>query len=142
MSDDDIWGQLETPNVRDRLNQARKIRDQMGIYGDSGQSSREFLEFSPAHTQGIMEWCFGMIWNQRVLELKTREIVVLSTMVAQDLPDELAWHVRAGLNLGLTREEIVEVVVQCGPYVGLPKTNHALKAVMKVFKELDAEKAA
>jgi 4-carboxymuconolactone decarboxylase len=141
MSDEKVWDQLETPDVRERLQRARAIREKMGIYGRGGQSSQDFYDLSPTHTQGIIEWCFGMVWSQPLLDLKTREMIVISAMAAQDLHDEVGWHARAAMNLGLTREEIVEVIVQCSPYIGLPKTNHALRAVMRVFKEIDAEKA-
>ena len=142
MSDEKVWDQLERPNVEDRLEKAKKIRAQMGIYGKGGQASEEFYGISSVHTQGIFEWCFGMVWSQPLLDLKIREIVVISTMAAQDLPDELEWHVRSALNLGLTQEEIIEVIVQCSPYIGLPKTNHALRAAKRAFKIADEEKSS
>jgi 4-carboxymuconolactone decarboxylase len=138
MSDETVWDRLERPDVDERLDKARAIRDQMGIYGEGGQASREFYEISPTHTQGVIEWCFGMVWSQPHLDLKTKEICVMCTMAAQDLPEELAWHARSALNLGLTREEIIAVIVQCSPYIGLPKTNHALRAVARMFKELES----
>jgi len=137
VSDDKIWPRLERPQVEDRLTKARKIRDQMGIYGERGQASEEFFAISPVHTQGIIEWCFGMVWAETPLDLKTKEIIVLSTMAAQDLENELDWHVKAALNLGLTREEIIGVFVQATPYIGLPKANHAIRAAMKAFKAID-----
>ena len=141
MSDGKVWDQLETPKVEERLEKAKKIRAQMGIYGKGGQASEEFYEISSVHTQGIFEWCFGMVWSQPLLDLKTREIVVISTMAAQDLPDELEWHVRSALNLGLTEKELIEVIVQCSPYIGLPKTNHALRAAKRAFKKAAEEKS-
>jgi len=140
MSDESVWEMLETPDVRERFEKARAIREKMGIYGEGGQSSKEFYEISATHTQGVIEWCFGMVWSQPLLDLKTKEICVMCTMAAQDLPDEIAWHARAALNLGLTRDEIIAVIVQCSPYIGLPKTNHALRSISKMFKELDAGK--
>jgi alkylhydroperoxidase/carboxymuconolactone decarboxylase family protein YurZ len=138
VSDDDIWPRLERPNVEDRLDVARDIRERMGIYGEAGQTSEEFLGLSRVHTQGIMEWCFGMVWAAPPLDLKTKEIVTIATMIAQDFHGELEWHVRAALNLGLTQEEIIGVIVQATPYVGLPRANHALKAAMRAFKGVEA----
>ena len=60
-------------------------------------------------------------------------------MVAQDLPGELEWHVRSALNLGLTQDEIIEAIVQCSPYVGLPKTNHALRAAKRAFDKAEGK---
>ena len=78
MSDDGIWPKLERPQVEDRLDKARKIRDQMGIYGENGQSSEEFFAMNSTHTQGIVEWCFGMVWAETPFDMKTKEIIVLS----------------------------------------------------------------
>jgi 4-carboxymuconolactone decarboxylase len=142
MSVETVWDQLETPDVKERLEKARNIRNQMGIYGEDGQASQEFYEISSTHTQGVMEWCFGMVWSQPLLDLKTKEICVMCAMAAQDLPDELTWHARSALNLGLTKDEIIAIIVQCSPYIGLPKTNHALRAITKMFKELETEKPA
>jgi 4-carboxymuconolactone decarboxylase len=141
LSDDKIWPRLERPQVEDRLTKARKIRDQLGIYGERGQSSDEFFAMSAVHTQGIVEWCFGMVWAETPFDMKTKEIIVLTTMAAQDLPGELDWHVKAALNLGLTREEIIGVFVQATPYIGLPKANHAIRAAMKAFKAIDEASA-
>ena len=139
MSDDGIWPKLERPNVEDRLDKARKIRDEMGIYGKDGQSSEEFFAMSSTHTQGIVEWCFGMVWAETSFDMKTKEIIVLSTMAAQDLTGELEWHVKVALNLGMTREEIVGIFVQATPYIGLPKANHAIRGAMRAFKKIDEE---
>ncbi|MET0922731.1 MAG: carboxymuconolactone decarboxylase family protein, partial [Xanthobacteraceae bacterium] len=47
---------------------------------------------------------------------------------------------RGALNRGGTREEIIETILQCAPYVGFPKTNHALKAAKDVFDRWEAKK--
>jgi hypothetical protein len=41
-----------------------------------------------------------MVWAETPFDLKTKEIIVLTTMAAQDLPDELGWHVKVALSLG------------------------------------------
>jgi 4-carboxymuconolactone decarboxylase len=137
MSDDQIWPKLERPDVEDRLNKALKIREAMGIYGSDGQSSMDLAAVSSTQIQGIMEWCFGMVWPETPFDMKTKEIIVLASMAALDLTDNIEQHVRAGLNLGLTREEIIGVFVQATPYIGLPKANHGIRAAMRAFKKID-----
>jgi len=53
----------------------------------------------------------------------------------------LEWHVRSGLNAGLSRDEIIEAITQCSPYIGLSKTNQGMRAAQKAFDALDADKA-
>jgi 4-carboxymuconolactone decarboxylase len=43
--------------------------------------------------------------------------------------------VRGALNRGATREEIVETITQCAPYIGFPKTNHALRAAKRILDQ-------
>jgi 4-carboxymuconolactone decarboxylase len=142
MSDEKIWPRLARPGTEDRLARAREIRERLGIYGERGQVSKEFRAIPPVHEEGIVEWCFGMVWAETPGDLKRKEIIVLTALAAQDLPTELERHVEAALNLGLTREEIVGVFVQATPYIGLPKANHAILAAMRAFKAIDGGKAA
>jgi len=140
MSDARVWDIVERPDIDKRLADSKEIRAKMGIYGPGGQTNAEFYEMSKVHTQGLMEWCFGMVWSDKTLEPKIKEIAVLAAMVAQDLDREIYWHVRSGLNLGLTRDEILALIVQCTPYCGYPKVNHGLLAATKAFADIDAEK--
>jgi 4-carboxymuconolactone decarboxylase len=80
-----------------------------------------------------------MIWGDKTLEPKIKEVTVLAAMVAQDLEREIYTHVKSGLNLGLTRDEINALNNHCTPYSGYPKVNHGLNAAMKAFADVDAE---
>lgn len=42
------------------------------------------------------------------------------------------------LNVGLSREEVVETFIQCVPYVGFPKVLNAGAVAREVFAERDA----
>ena len=123
--------------IDERIEKAMEIRGKLGIYNPDGSSKNNWAELSPAYAQSIIEYCFGMIWNQPLLDLKTREIIVIVTGATQNIPQVVEDHTMGALNVGLTRDEIIEVIVQCSPYIGLPKTNHALKAAKKAFERMD-----
>ena len=129
----------QDPDVEARISKALEIRKAMGIYGRGGQSGRGFWKFAPTHAQAIFEYCFGIVWAQPLLDLKQREIIVISALAAHNLIDEVEWHIRSGMNLGLTRDEIIEVLTTLSPYIGLPRTNHALKAALSAFEKADRE---
>ena len=65
---------------------------------------------------------------------------LIAAAVASDCPNEVALHARGALNRGAKREEIIETILQCAPYVGFPKTNHALKAAKDVFDRWETKK--
>jgi 4-carboxymuconolactone decarboxylase len=123
----------------DRAARGKKIRDE--AFGKDGLKTWDELNaICPTHAKAIHEYCFGTIWDRPHLDLKTRELIVIAAAVASDCPNEVVLHARGALNRGGTREEIIETILQCAPYVGFPKTNHALKAAKDVFDRWEAKK--
>ena len=113
------------------------IRKTLGIYGPDGVSGSytEFHEIAPAHSRAIVEYCFGVCWDQPHLDMKTREMLVVAAAAAQDLPEEVETHSKGLLNQGASPEEIIEAIVTLCPYIGFPKTNHALRAAKKAIEQ-------
>ncbi|MBT3352697.1 MAG: carboxymuconolactone decarboxylase family protein [Nitrospinaceae bacterium] len=139
---DQIGSQVNLkPDLKDRINKAFEVRQKIGIYGTGGQGNDGFYKISKAHNQAIFEYCFGMIWNQPLLDMKTKELIVIAASTSNQCDNELEWHVRSGLNAGLSRDEIIEAITQCSPYIGLSKTNQGMRAAQKAFDALDADKA-
>jgi 4-carboxymuconolactone decarboxylase len=62
----------------------------------------------------------------------------LAMITALNRPHELAVHVRAALNNGLTREEIGEVFLQAAVYCGVPAAMDSFRVAKRTFDELDA----
>ena len=124
---------------QDRAARGKTIRDQ--AFGKDGLKTWDELNaICPTHAQAIHEYCFGTIWDRPHLDLKTRELIVIAAAMASDCPNEVALHARGALNRGAKREEIIETILQCAPYVGFPKTNHALKAAKDVFDRWETKK--
>ena len=53
--------------------------------------------------------------------------------------EELAAHIRATRNTGVTRDEVKEVLLQVAVYAGAPAANAAFAAAKRVYKELENE---
>jgi 4-carboxymuconolactone decarboxylase len=122
----------------DRVEKALEIRKKLGIYGEDGHGGLgELAKISSVHAQSILEFCYGTGWNQPLIDTKTRELLVIACAAAQDLSGEVGMHTQGALNQGWTREEIIEAIVGLCPYMGFPKTNHALKAAQKVFDKAE-----
>jgi 4-carboxymuconolactone decarboxylase len=51
---------------------------------------------------------------------------------------QLRTHIRGALNVGWTRDEIVEVIMQMAVYAGFPATLNGLAAAKEVFAALAA----
>ena len=90
-----------------------------------------------------LEFAFAENWAKSGLERKQRSIVTISALIALGRKDELRNHLRAGLNNGLTTEELEAVILQTIPYVGLPLGADAMLAASAVLEErgIDAKGA-
>lgn len=127
----------------ERYEKGLEIRKSLGIYGEDGFAGAftELREVAPAHARAIVEYCFGTCWSQPLLDRRTREMLVLAATAAQDLPGEVEIHAEGLLNQGAAPEEVIEAIVSLCPYIGFPKTNHALRAAKSAIEKKKAESA-
>lgn len=86
----------------------------------------------------ITRHAWGDIWTRPGLARRDRSIAVLTALVAGRHFEELEFHLRAALRNGLTREEIVEVLLQAAIYVGVPAANTAFGVANRVLNEAGA----
>ncbi|KRL56949.1 carboxymuconolactone decarboxylase family protein [Furfurilactobacillus rossiae] len=82
----------------------------------------------------IEEFAFGDIYSRSGLDLKQREMITVTSLLTQgDTAAQLAVHINGCLNVGLTKQEVVESFIQCLPYVGFPKVLNAVAVAKRVF---------
>ncbi|OUC98090.1 4-carboxymuconolactone decarboxylase [Streptosporangium minutum] len=86
----------------------------------------------------ITKYAWGEIWTRPGLDRRTRSCVTLALLAALGHGHELAMHVRAALRIGLTEEEIKEVLLQTAVYAGVPAANRAF-AVAQAALESDRD---
>ncbi|AUL16957.1 carboxymuconolactone decarboxylase family protein [Bordetella bronchiseptica] len=89
----------------------------------------------------VTEYCWGEVWTRPGLERKTRSFLNLAMLIALNRPNELRLHLRGAINNGVTKEEIVEVVLQAAIYCGVPAGLDAMKAVREVVETMEKEGA-
>lgn len=85
----------------------------------------------------ITQYAWGGIWTREGLARRDRSIVVLTALVAGRHFEELEFHLRAALTNGLTKEEIVEILLQTAIYVNVPAANSAFAVAKRVLGETD-----
>ncbi|WDD90919.1 4-carboxymuconolactone decarboxylase [Burkholderia sp. FERM BP-3421] len=86
----------------------------------------------------ITRYAWGEIWTRDGLPRHTRSLLTIAMMVALNRAEELALHLRAARNNGVTRDEIKEVLLQAAIYCGVPAANSAFHLAEKIFSEQDA----
>lgn len=113
-----------------------KLRE---IDGEAGQRVIDALgAIAPDFARYLIEFPFGDIYSRPQLDLKSREIATVAALTAMGhAAPQLKVHVHGALNVGCTREEIVEVMMQMAVYAGFPAALNGLFVAQEVFKERD-----
>jgi 3-oxoadipate enol-lactonase/4-carboxymuconolactone decarboxylase len=83
----------------------------------------------------ITRYAWGGIWTRPGLERRERSIITITALVAGRHFEELEFHLRAALRNGLTKEEIVEVLLQTAIYCGVPAANSAFAVASRVLAD-------
>jgi 4-carboxymuconolactone decarboxylase len=120
---------------RQRYEQGMKTR--RAVLGDAHVDAtlKNRNEFTDAFQDFITRYAWGEIWSRPGLQKETRSMLTLAMMVALNRPDELRMHLNAALNVGVTREQVQEVLLQSAIYCGLPAANSAFQIALEVFSQ-------
>jgi 4-carboxymuconolactone decarboxylase len=87
----------------------------------------------------ITRYAWGEIWTRPGLDVRTRRVLVIGTLVALGQLEELAMHVRAALSSGdLSANDVKEIVLQQAIYCGVPAANAAFRVVGEVIAEINS----
>ncbi len=85
------------------------------------------------------EAIFGLLWSRPGLDLKTRTLICVVSDTATGRWPELPIHLRMARRQGWTEDELSEVLLHLGGYIGVPSAREALLIAKEVFAELRAE---
>lgn len=112
-------------NDHERHAQGMTVRRE--VLGDEhvDRATATMTELTADFQDFITRYAWGEIWSRPNLARRDRSIAVLSSLIALGHWDELPMHLRAALSNGLTRAEVIEVILQSALYAGLPAANHA-----------------
>ena len=73
-----------------------------------------------------IQYLYGEVWNRPGISQRQRMICSVAAFTAINAEKQQRKFFRSALNVGLTRQEIVEVIMQTGPYAGFPGALNAL----------------
>lgn len=118
-----------------------KLRE---IDGEAGERVIDSLAgIAPDFARYLIEFPFGDIYSRPGLDLRSREIAVVAALTAMgNAAPQLKVHLQAALNVGVTREEIVEVIMQMAVYAGFPAALNGLAAAREVFAAQEEQELA
>lgn len=118
----------------DRFEKGKGIA--LSCLGKSGEERiDQIAKISPMHGRAIFEYCYGTVWAQPLLDLRTKELILTAVCASQGEYDAVERQVRGALNQGASQDEVIEAITTCAPYIGYPRTNASLRAAQGVFDQ-------
>lgn len=116
----------------DLLARGREVTSK--LWGErAGAPDLPAARLAPDFFSLVTQFCFGMFWSRPNLDLRSRSLCTVAQLAALGRTDELKAHLYGALNLGIRREELVEVLMQTACYAGVPAAVNALNAAAEVL---------
>ena len=111
-----------------------KLRE---IDGEAGERVLESLDgIAPDFARYLIEFPFGDIYSRPSLDLKSWEIAVVAALTALgNSAPQLKVHIQGAINVGVSRAEVVETIMQMAVYAGFPAALNGLSVAKEVFAQ-------
>jgi alkylhydroperoxidase/carboxymuconolactone decarboxylase family protein YurZ len=97
-------------------------------WDNATEFDRDFQEF-------ITETAWGAAWARPGLDIKTKHMLVIAVLTALGREKELALHINASHNSGISPEDMKELLIQVAPYAGIPAALSAFSIAKKYYSE-------
>ncbi|MGO3130319.1 MAG: carboxymuconolactone decarboxylase family protein [Alcaligenes sp.] len=124
---------MSNPNELDRRERALALLARLDPQAPAKVASR-LDRLSPDFTELVLGFSFADVVSRPGIDLKTREMLTVAALMAMGTaPSQLEFHIRAALNVGVTRDEIIEVLLQIAVYAGVPACMNGITAAETAF---------
>jgi len=99
-------------------------------------TARELIgDVAPKLAELSDDLLFGDIWERPGLSKRDRSLITIATLVALNRTEQLPFHLRRGLENGLTKDEIIELITHLAFYSGWPTAMSAVLLAKDVFRQ-------
>ena len=97
-------------------------------------------EFAPMFAHLNDDVLFGEVWNDQAIDVKTRCIVTVVSLMASGITDSsLLYHLENAKAHGVTKAEIAAIITHAAMYVGWPKAWAVFRFAREVWTEKEPE---
>jgi 4-carboxymuconolactone decarboxylase len=128
--------------VSERYEKGRRKLAEMSGTGIDAMIGK-FSDIAPDLARYTVEFPYGDILGRPGLDLRTRQLATVAALTALgNAAPQLRAHIDMALNVGCTRQEIVEVITQMAVYAGFPVALNGMAVAKEVFTERDEKKLA
>jgi len=98
-----------------------------------GAMGREIVESLGDLGRLIVDFAFGEVYDRPGLSLRDRELITVAMLAAMGAREaQLDVHLRGALNVGVTLDELREVMIHVAPYAGFPSAINAMRRLQAI----------
>jgi 4-carboxymuconolactone decarboxylase len=118
---------------KERYDRGQKLRRE--VLGDRyvDAAAKSTTDFNRPFQEFITENVWGNIWSRPGLDRRTRALINIGMLTAMGRTEEVRIYLRAAPNIGVTREDVREVLMQTAAYAGVPAAVSALNAAADIL---------
>ena len=115
----------------------QKVRRE--VLGDDyvESAAKNTNDFNRPFQELIAEYVWGTLWSRPGLDRRTRALINIGMLTALGRTEEIKIYLRAAPNIGVSRDEVREVLMQTAVYCGIPAALDSFHAAQAVFDEQD-----
>ena len=120
---------------------ARGMKVRRAVLGDAhvDRATHKITEFDREFQEHITRHAWGAIWDRPGLDRRTKHLLTITLMAALGHEEELAMHIRATRQTGVTADEVKEALMHVAVYAGVPMANSAFRIAKATFAEMEQQ---
>lgn len=100
-------------------------------------------EVAPELVEIVLGFAFADVLSRPDLDLASREMCTVAALTAMGTASgQLEFHIRAAINVGVTKEQIIEIILQMAVYAGVPACMNGIAAAKRAFAIVDKKTLA
>jgi len=97
---------------------------------------KTFNELAPDLVKYVLEYGYGDIYSRNNLDIRYRQIATIAALTAMGTAQaQLKFHINAALNIGITSEEIAEIMILMTVFAGFPSAINGTSILKEVIND-------
>lgn len=125
---------VETQPISERFTEGIKRLNEINGEGSGEKIVNALKDVSPDLAKYAIEYGFGDLLSRKILAVKTKEMIIIANLAALgNAQPQLKAHINAALNVGVTQEEIAEIMILTSAYAGFPAAINGTLALKEVL---------
>jgi 4-carboxymuconolactone decarboxylase len=123
----------------DRIERGIEILEQLRP-GGAKNVQKGYQDIAPDMADNILGYIFGDLYGRPGFDLKSKQMMTITALaVLGYAKPQLAYHIENGLNVGLSRDDIINILIHVSGYAGFPAALTGLSTAREVFDKLDGK---